>query len=161
MKKVIFGLIATILMSVSSFANDTNVAEPNYEPQIIECEASVIENEIIVEDCVTVSVGISVFISVSVDVRVCCWRKSAHSPKYDCSFTVLKKNETARVYIDLADLGEESLRKIRDERIKELTIERSGATSLGNGLKLQISKGTYRIVEVKGEYFAEVEVKAI
>ncbi len=65
------------------------------------------------------------------------------------------------MYIDLADLGEESLRKIRDERIKELTIERSGATSLGNGLSLQVSKGTYRIVEVKGEYFAEVEVKAI
>ncbi len=98
MKKVIFGLIATVLMSVTSFANDKNFTESNSKSQIIECETSTIgygipltENKIMVEDCVTVSVGISVFISVSVDVRVCCWRKSAHSPKYDCSFTVLKK----------------------------------------------------------------------
>jgi hypothetical protein len=131
MKKLIFGLIATVFMVNLSFANQN-------------ANDFIGHNETIFVTCVTVEVSVGFF---SVSTELCCWRHSAHSPTYRCCLgngcADRSMNSSNLGYIDIEKLDKKIISEIENNKLTKLKISKSSTSKEG----VKIVDGEYDILK--------------
>lgn len=145
MKKLIFGLIATVLFV---FVGNARIKESNSLHNSI-----ISEQPTPIKFTFTVTIG---FPPISVSVEVTCYRWSAHSPTYHCDYGRSANNSDVPEnsgYIDIEQLDENLINLINEKNLTELEIQKSGSVNADDGNKLSIATGKYEILkDDKGRY---------
>lgn len=138
MKKVFFALFASLIFF--NFTKASVVSENIYVGN---------EETSSVMRCFTVTLNLGI---ASIGTEVCCWRASAHSPKYDCSWGGGSQTNRGHGYIDIETLDPKVKKEINDKKLTVISISNSSSFSDGN-IKMKVLDGNYTIQkDEKGRY---------
>lgn len=156
MKKILFGLVATVMFN---FAANAEIKESSSINNLNSIENT--ENTKITENLpkfkFTITVGYGAF---SVSVEVTCYRWSAHSPTYHCDYgtrTANNNDPKNEGYIDIEQLDKELLNLINEKNLTEIEIQKS-ESFIDDGNTLSIAPGKYEILKDENGRYLKVKV---
>ena len=156
MKKLIFGLVATVMFSFIGMANNnTNDVFSYSSPVEINNE-----NVSLGIGCIPIDISYSYGgFSIGTSVYLCCWRMSAHENRYDCGLFTNPPTVTSPtiVYVDVEKMEKKIIDSIDNGTLKKFSITDSKKVE-NEGKYYAVMKGDYDIKRDSNGRYLELKL---
>jgi hypothetical protein len=163
MKKLVFGLIATVILSGFSYGNSTRPVKENSNYINVHNSFKEIRNSKFAPGCQDFQIGISFIGEISTSVRVCCRRLGNMISGFlgiECWIQSNKPTRELTGYINVEELDPKILEEIKNKDLKEIKITKSSIGEIGD-YKYAIQANTYKIESSDEGLFIEVILEKV